>query len=208
MAHRGHNITAISPDMDENPIPNVHYLLIEGSYDKHHKEVVTEMLSANEELNPFIEETITYQSCEQFCAGINQADSRKIGQIIMKISFLSFSKKLIMKIPFFIIFQKINLIDALSSSAIQRLLSYPNDFKFDLVLYDFTIGPCLMAFIHKFNYPPIIGLTAFSNPTFTNDVIGGHHHYSYVPYNVMKTDDHMTFSERLFNFALYMEEIM
>jgi glucuronosyltransferase len=43
-----------------------------------------------------------------------------------------------------------------SETGIKTLLSYPDNFKFDLVLYDFTIGPALLGIIKKFNYPPVI----------------------------------------------------
>lgn len=59
------------------------------------------------------------------------------------------------------------------SAGLKALLNYPDDFNFDLVIYDFTSGPCLLGLLHKFKYPPVIGVTAFNNPPFTMDVMGG-----------------------------------
>lgn len=42
-----------------------------------------------------------------------------------------------------------------SQESINILLSYPDNFKFDLVIFDFTIGPCLLGIIKKFNFPPV-----------------------------------------------------
>jgi hypothetical protein len=45
---------------------------------------------------------------------------------------------------------------------LNTLLNYPDDFKFDLVLYDYTVGPCLLGLIKKFNYPTVVGVSAFN----------------------------------------------
>lgn len=43
----------------------------------------------------------------------------------------------------------------------QQLMDYPNDFKFDLILFEYTGLPDILGFAHKFNYPPIIGMNLF-----------------------------------------------
>lgn len=60
------------------------------------------------------------------------------------------------------------------SVGVKALLNYPDDFSFDLVIYDSTCGPCMLGMIHKFKYPPVIGVTAFNNPPYTTDVMGGY----------------------------------
>lgn len=86
----------------------------------------------------------------------------------------------------------------------QQLIKYPNDFVFDLTIYDYTMGPCFLGFSHKFNYPPIVSITALNNPTFTSEIIGGHQYYSYVPHLSYFADEmHLSFSKRIYNFMYY-----
>lgn len=90
------------------------------------------------------------------------------------------------------------------STGFQTLLNYPNDFKFDLVLVDYTSGPCLLGFLKKFNYPPTVGVSAFSVPHYTYNFIGGHRKISYVPHFYAEYESKMKFLQRLNNFLLYM----
>lgn len=166
LAENGHNITALSPDIDELPPAAVHYILIDKMYEKSHEDLVTGVLKATKEKNPFMERKMFFNERAEFCS------------------------------------------DALNSSATTKLLSYPNDFKFDLVLYDYTIGPCFLPFLHKFRYPPMIGLTAYGNPSFSPGVFGGHQYYSYVSNNLLRVNgNNMSFWDRLMNFALHTEDL-
>lgn len=90
------------------------------------------------------------------------------------------------------------------SKGFQTLLNYPNDFKFDLVIVDYTCEPCLLGFLKKFNYPPTLGVSAFSVPHFTYNFIGGHRQFSYVPHFDAEYESKMNFFERLDNFLLYL----
>lgn len=91
----------------------------------------------------------------------------------------------------------------MNSHGIQQLMDYPNDFKFDAVLYDYTCGPCLLPFLEKFNNPPLISVTAFNNPPFTNALAGGHQYYAYIPYYGLNTDERMNFWQRGLNALLF-----
>lgn len=91
----------------------------------------------------------------------------------------------------------------LVSKGMDQILSYPNDFKFDLVFHDFTFGPCLLPLIAKFNYPPLISLTGFANPPFVTDLVGGQKHSAYVPHYAVNRPNGMTTVERFFNTWLY-----
>lgn len=87
-----------------------------------------------------------------------------------------------------------------NSKGTQQLLDYPDDFKFDLIIHDFTCGPCLLGFFHKFNYPPMIGLSAFSNPPYTVDISGGDKlGLTTKPFYLLKYDVNMNIFERLHN---------
>uniref|UniRef100_A0A8D8F451 UDP-glucuronosyltransferase 2B15 n=1 Tax=Culex pipiens TaxID=7175 RepID=A0A8D8F451_CULPI len=92
---------------------------------------------------------------------------------------------------------------SLRSKGLKQILSYPNDFKFDLVLYDFTFGPCILGLFHKFGQPPLIGVSAFNNPPYTDDLIGGHKYPAYIPYYTLNYGSDMTFLQRLENAFIY-----
>lgn len=79
------------------------------------------------------------------------------------------------------------------------LMNYPDNFKFDLVAHDFVVGPCLLGFLSKFKYPPLIGMTAFNNPPFTVDIVSGHKYPGYMPYYHNSFDMEMTLMERINN---------
>lgn len=61
---------------------------------------------------------------------------------------------------------------------------------------------CLMGFIHKFNYPPIIGISAFKMSPEILEVIGGHYYPAYIPHFSLQYDINMNFFERLHNTAI------
>lgn len=96
----------------------------------------------------------------------------------------------------------------LKSKGLDIILNYPDDFKFDAVLYDFTCGPCLLPLIHKFNYPPLISVSAFNNPPYTHHLIGGDKYPSLVPHYVTNFDPNMNFFQRMYNTFLYSGETM
>lgn len=91
----------------------------------------------------------------------------------------------------------------LGSKGYGTIMNYPSDYKFDLVLYDFTCGPCLLAVYHKFGQPPMVGVTGFNNPPYTTDLIGGHKYYAYVPYYTLDYDTNMNFFQRFYNAAIH-----
>lgn len=97
---------------------------------------------------------------------------------------------------------------AVRTNGFQTLLNYPDGFKFDLILHDFSVGSCFLPFLHKFNYPPMIAVTAFGHPPFLIDLIGSHHYYSYVPHFLLPFNDKMTFSQRFLNFLVHIEEYL
>lgn len=89
-----------------------------------------------------------------------------------------------------------------SINGLQTLLNYPNDFKFDLVKYDFTMGPCILGFLHKFNYPPLLSFTACNVP-YISRLVGGHNYFSYIPFFTSQYLDDMDFWQRAHNLYLY-----
>lgn len=81
-----------------------------------------------------------------------------------------------------------------SSQGLKVLLNYPNDFRFDVVIYDCSAGPCILGFLHKFGYPPLISVSAFGFPPFSPLLVGGH---KPSPYFALTYDSKMGFFERL-----------
>lgn len=96
----------------------------------------------------------------------------------------------------------------LKSKGLDVILNYPDDFKFDAVIYDFTCGPCLLPLIHKFNYPPLVSVTAFNNPPYSHHLVGGHKYPASVPHFVSNYDQKMNFFQRAHNMLLYACETM
>jgi glucuronosyltransferase len=89
------------------------------------------------------------------------------------------------------------------SQGLQTLLNYPDDFKFDIILYDYVLGPILLPFLHRFNYPPLVAFTAFNNPWNHLNIIGGHFYPAYIPFWTMIQHGEMNFQQRLHNTYLY-----
>lgn len=86
------------------------------------------------------------------------------------------------------------------SKGIDVMKAYPKSFKFDLVLHDFTCGPCLLGLLPTFNYPPLVGVTAFSNPPYTVDIVGGEKlGLTVKPFYSLSYDVNMNIIERVHN---------
>lgn len=95
----------------------------------------------------------------------------------------------------------------IETNGFRMLLQYPDDFRFDLIVYDFTPGACLLGFMYKFKNPPLVSITAYGNPTLLNSIVGGHQYYSYVPhYYLHYVNDDLNFWQRLYNFGVHAVE--
>lgn len=49
----------------------------------------------------------------------------------------------------------------------------------------------------------MMGATAFNNPAYTVDIIGGHNYYSYIPHFALTYEMHMSFVQRMYNVYLH-----
>jgi glucuronosyltransferase len=121
-------------------------------------------------------------------------------------------------------FSLANCKGVLQSEGLNTILNYPNDFKFDVVVYDFLCGPCLIPLLHKFGYPPLIAISALNTPQFKVDLIGGHqypaygnfekftfswyfyHNFFTVPFFASDLPNYMNFYQRLYSYILYQWE--
>lgn len=167
LANRGHNVTFLSVDKPIGDTKNLHYIVLENTYELFQSgssETSLDLIKLSEasNSNKLYGAKAVVEFCIPNCKAIMQAEK-----------------------------------------GIDKILNYPNNFKFDLVINDFTCGPCLIPLIHKFNYPPTIGVTAFLNPPFTDLTIGGHKYPAYVPHFIINFPQIMSFSQRLYNFLLY-----
>lgn len=90
----------------------------------------------------------------------------------------------------------------------KTLMNYPDDFKFDLVIHDYTLGHLLLGFVNKFNYPPLIGMTAFLIDPLTIDVIGNPLFPAYVPHWATAYDVNMNIFQRFHNTVIYIYDVM
>lgn len=90
--------------------------------------------------------------------------------------------------------------ESFKSKGFAQLMAYPDDFKFDLVINDYTMSPCMVAVLPKFKYPSQIGISAFSNPPYTADIIGGDRlGLTSKPYYTLNYDKNMNIFQRLNN---------
>lgn len=86
------------------------------------------------------------------------------------------------------------------SKGLDVIRNYPKNFKFDLVLNDYTCGPCLLGLLPRFNYPPLIGISAFNNPSYTTDIVGGDKlGLTAKPFHLLNYDSNMNIMERIHN---------
>lgn len=95
----------------------------------------------------------------------------------------------------------------LASKGLATLLKSSIEVNFDAVIYDYTFGPCLLPLITKFNSPPLISISAFTNPPSTVNLIGGHKYPAYIPHYVSSYHTTMSFFERVFNTFLYILDL-
>ncbi|CRK94736.1 CLUMA_CG008236, isoform A, partial [Clunio marinus] len=151
---RGHNVTALTPDVEAS-VPNLTYLHLEKIY-------------------PAI-----YNGTE-------------------RPNFFEWSKLSKIEFMFMILkFNKLSCSSAMDSKGYERLLAYPNEFKFDLVIYDNIGGPCLLLFLNKFNNPPMISATAFNAISRNAYYAGGLISPGVVPGHNCLFATPMTFKERI-----------
>lgn len=81
-------------------------------------------------------------------------------------------------------------IDDVRSNGFKQLLNYPNEFKFDLILWDIYVGQCMYPLIDRFGNPPLIGTSAFGlqhnlAQTFGNQIPFYPYYSSEITYNRM-----------------------
>jgi glucuronosyltransferase len=99
-------------------------------------------------------------------------------------------------------FAYLGCIGATNSVGFQQLSNYPRTFKFDLVIYDFTCGPCLLGFHHRFGSPRLISVSAFNAPQYTTQLVGDSHKHL-VTHFTLNYGYYLNFGERFMNFLVH-----
>lgn len=90
---------------------------------------------------------------------------------------------------------------AIRSKGFQQLLDYPDEFTFDLIIYDTITSPAMMAFMDKFKKASVISVTPFPLIYTSNHITGSVYLPAFVPnQNLAKLES--GFWERLHNFLL------
>lgn len=87
----------------------------------------------------------------------------------------------------------------IETQGVQQLLEYPPDFRFDLIIHDFTQAQVLLGFVDRFRYPPLVSISPFGMPAYTGAVSGTINFASYIPHVVGIYSNRMTFVERTKN---------
>ncbi|GAB0099858.1 UDP-glucuronosyltransferase [Sergentomyia squamirostris] len=95
-----------------------------------------------------------------------------------------------------------------TSDGYRQLLAYPDDFKVDLIIYDYIIGPHLLPFVEKFGNPPLMGATAFYSASISSQLTGAPLTPSFVPSGFFYIET-STFLDRVMNHVMvYLDHIM
>lgn len=73
----------------------------------------------------------------------------------------------------------------LNSTAFKTLTSYPKDFKFDLMIYDYLSAYALVSLKEHFNNPPLVAVSPYPGVGMTNVMTKGPDYFSFVPHMIM-----------------------
>ncbi|XP_062550537.1 UDP-glucuronosyltransferase 2B20-like [Armigeres subalbatus] len=171
LAAKGHNVTALSVDIEDKPVQNVTYIKLEGVYES--------LLSQEKdslEMNFF-----------------EMEDMNTLSLLYM------FSKFKVLCCEF-----------TLKTKGLKDLLSYPQDFKFDLIISDYLNGPCVSSVAqHRFGRPPLIGATAFHVLTTTTSITGAYSYSASVPNHEFNHPQEMSYCARFENVVYHhFEELL
>uniref|UniRef100_A0A182MP12 UDP-glucuronosyltransferase n=1 Tax=Anopheles culicifacies TaxID=139723 RepID=A0A182MP12_9DIPT len=83
--------------------------------------------------------------------------------------------------------------------AIKQLIAYPRAFRFDLVIHDFTMGQFMLGFLEYFNNPPLISVSPYNIPSYTQYLADIPLYTTYLPHPSSSFDAKMNFVERVKN---------
>ncbi|XP_001650422.2 UDP-glucuronosyltransferase 2B15 [Aedes aegypti] len=97
---------------------------------------------------------------------------------------------------------------AIRSTTFRRLFDNSRNSQIDLVIHDHLAGPCLLALMPVFNYPPLILASAYNRISTTSLPMGTLIFPGFIPNQVYDIDEPMSFFNRCFNVVLSCWEIL
>lgn len=115
---RGHNITAVSPDVEKS-VERLTYVHLENVY-------------------------------SSFYNGTTEINFLEMGQSSYVAMMFEFMEIGIAACE-----------GTLDSNGYRQILGYPDDFKFDLIIYDFTASQCMLGLVHKFKNTPMVSVSPY-----------------------------------------------
>ncbi|KAK5648761.1 hypothetical protein RI129_003653 [Pyrocoelia pectoralis] len=86
-----------------------------------------------------------------------------------------------------------------STDGFKVLMDYPQNFTFDLIIYDIAYPVCLYGLIPRFNNPPVVAVTAFLLIPHLSYSFGNPLQTSHIPHYCSKFTNQMNLRERLTN---------
>ncbi|XP_035904181.1 UDP-glycosyltransferase UGT5-like [Anopheles stephensi] len=92
--------------------------------------------------------------------------------------------------------------------AIKQLLDYPRTFRFDLVIHDFTMGQFLLGFLEHFNHPPLVSISPYNIPSYTQYLADIPLYTTYLPHPASSFNSQMSFMERVRNTLYWWFEML
>ncbi|KAF2888854.1 hypothetical protein ILUMI_17320 [Ignelater luminosus] len=95
-----------------------------------------------------------------------------------------------------------------NTTGLQTLLDYPADHKFDLIIYESSLGRYFYPLIERFHNPPVLAVTPFLFPPALSYVFGNHLQPSYIPFFSTRYTTKMSLSQRILNFVYTYTEIL
>lgn len=85
----------------------------------------------------------------------------------------------------------------------RTLLNYPDNFRFNAVIHDFTVGQMLLGFLDKFGNPPLISVTPFGTPPHSFSLAGDSLLAFFTPHFATGFPGEMGFGQKIINFATH-----
>uniref|UniRef100_A0A8D8APN0 UDP-glucuronosyltransferase n=1 Tax=Culex pipiens TaxID=7175 RepID=A0A8D8APN0_CULPI len=90
---------------------------------------------------------------------------------------------------------------SIRSVGFKHLMDYPKDFKFDLFMSDYMIGPCLASLlIYRFGSPPYIPVAPYNALATSAPLVGSYAYSASIPNHSFDVPLKMSFLERVQNF--------
>ncbi|XP_069693335.1 UDP-glucosyltransferase 2-like [Periplaneta americana] len=87
----------------------------------------------------------------------------------------------------------------LKSDGAKKLLNYPSNDQFDLIIVEAGWSECFYGFIHKFGSPPVVAISPFGLTPWMAAAFGIPENPSYIPVSILPYSTSMTFTQKLYN---------